>query len=122
MFNSQVSLTSLDIQQARIKFILFKSKLRSILYGGTLDESILSPRENVLGQWLYSSALHRYNHLSEVKELEKLNLYITSKASELVNLYRRGKIEEARSGLGYLEKNEDDLTRLLSTLQDKVME
>ncbi|WP_026462242.1 CZB domain-containing protein [Adhaeribacter aquaticus] len=119
MLNSQVNLNSLDIQQARIKFILFKSKLRSILYGGTLDDTLLSPRDNALGQWLYTSALNKYSYIPEIRELERLNVHVTRQAQDLVNLYKRGKIEEARNGLGNLDFTEEELTRLISVIQTK---
>ena len=119
MLNTQVYLDRFDIQQARIKFILFKSKLRAILYGGGIGESILSPRENALGQWLYSEALRKYSTVPEVREIEKQNLAITNKANGLVNLYKIGKIEEARTGLRDLDQNEEELIRLLGVLQER---
>jgi hypothetical protein len=119
MLQSHINLNSLDIQQARIKFILFKSKIRSILYGGTVDESILSPRDNVLGQWLYNTALNKYKYIPEMKDLERLNLTITRLAKELVDQYNRGRIEEARSGLSSLETSEEELIRLLTAIESK---
>ncbi|MFC6998758.1 CZB domain-containing protein [Rufibacter roseus] len=117
MLYTQVNLEQFDIQQARIKFILFKSKLRAILYGGDLDDAVLSPRENAFGKWLYSEALQKLSNNAEVRELEKLNMAFTRKASELISLYRKGKIEEARTGLREIEEYEEDLLRLLSLLQ-----
>lgn len=119
MLQSQVDLNSLDIQQARIKFILFKSKLRSTLYGGQLDKTLVSPRENILGQWLYSSALQKYSYIPEIRELEKLNLSIINKATSLVNLYQSGQIEEARNGLATLDLDEAELLKLLKVIGQK---
>ncbi|GGK56120.1 CZB domain-containing protein [Rufibacter glacialis] len=119
MLYNQVNLDRFDIQQARIKFILFKSKLRAILYGGGMDESILSARENALGQWLYNDALKKYGTVPEVREIEKQNLAITSKAKGLVNLYKLGKIDEARTGLRDLDQNEEELNRILGVLQER---
>lgn len=119
MLQSQVDLNSLDIQQARIKFILFKSKLRSALYGGQLDETLVSPRENILGQWLYSSALQKYSFIPEIRELEKLNLSIITKATSLINLYKRGLIDEARNGLAILDLDEAELLKLLKVIGQK---
>ncbi|WP_210463886.1 CZB domain-containing protein [Rufibacter roseolus] len=107
----------MDIRQARVKFILFKSKLRSILYGSPSDGSVLSARENSLGQWLYSSALQNYGHLPQIREIEKINLSITSIAKGLVNLYKGGKIEEARTGLSHLDGCEKELIRLLTEIE-----
>ncbi|AKQ45810.1 hypothetical protein TH63_09400 [Rufibacter radiotolerans] len=120
MLKSQDSLQSLDIKQARVKFILFKSKLRSILYGSSTDDSLFSARENSLGQWLYSSALTKYGHLPEIREIEKINLSITGKAKDLVNLYNGGKIDEARAGLTHLDGSERELIRLLEEIESKV--
>lgn len=119
MIHTQVNLERFDVQQARIKFILFKSKLRAILYGGSIDNSILSPQENAFGKWLYSDALQKFSANAEVKELERINLAFTSKARELVNLYKMNKIEEARLGLRDIDKYEEELVRLLALLQNK---
>lgn len=119
MLNS-INLNSLDIQQALIKFILFKSKLRSVLCGSPPDETMLSPRENSLGQWLYTTGAKNYSHLSEVKEIENINFRIISLARELINLYNRGQMEEARKGLENLDASEKELIRLLSVIEQKV--
>ena len=48
-----MDITNLDFQQARIKQVLFKSRLRSILYGvREADPSLFSLQQNPLGQWL----------------------------------------------------------------------
>lgn len=119
MLNS-INLNSLDIQQARIKFILFKSKLRSVLYGSPPDVTLLSPRENSLGQWLYTTGVKNYSHLSEVKEIENLNLRVINQARDLINLYNRGQMEEARKGLENLDTSEKELIRLLTAIEQKV--
>lgn len=120
MFNKKENLISLDIQQARVKFILFKSKLRSILYGAAADDSIFSPRTTPLGQWLYEGALLKYNAIPEVREIERLNLTITNLATQLFQLFNEGKIEESRQGLEELNVSEDALIRLLGIIQNKV--
>ncbi|GAA4295933.1 hypothetical protein [Nibribacter koreensis] len=119
MLHKQDSLQSLDIKQARVKFILFKSKLRSILYGSSADDSVLSPRDNSLGQWLYASALAKYGHLAEIREIEKINLSISGIAKDLISLYKGGKIDEARSGLTHLDRWEEELIRLLDEIESK---
>jgi hypothetical protein len=58
----------LDFDQARIKHMLFKSKLRSILYGSKTDElPILNEREYPVGKWLYGHALQKYNAIPEAR-------------------------------------------------------
>ena len=121
MFNNQENLNSLDIQQARVKFILFKSKLRSVLYGSALDESILSPRNTPLGHWLYNSALTKYSYIPEVQRVEKINNDVISKAKSLIDLYNSGKIEEARQGLESLHDLENELISLLGTIERKAV-
>jgi len=64
---------SLDFQQARIKQILFKSQLRSVLYGvREADDSLFSPQGNALGQWLTGVVKPRYPARSEMREAERL--------------------------------------------------
>lgn len=120
MLSNSINLSSLDIQQARIKFILFKSKLRSVLYGSPPDETMLSPRENSLGQWLYNTGVKNYSQFSEIREIENLNLRVISQARELINLYNRGQMEEARKGLEKLDASEKELIRLLDDIKQKI--
>ncbi|HEX8516684.1 MAG TPA: PAS domain S-box protein [Bacteroidia bacterium] len=114
---------SLDFELAKTKHLLFKSKLRSILYGVEVDEvPVLSHFECTVGKWIYDHALHAYGHHKEVHELERVHEKIHTSARRLVELYRKGNVEEARSGLGEMESVADSLVALLTALETKLKE
>lgn len=91
-----------------------------MLYGSAVDASLLSHRENALGQWLYNHALQKYSGISELKDLERLHINILVKAQNLVDMYKSGKIEEARDGLRNLDSGELELNNLLDKIAQKV--
>jgi PAS domain S-box-containing protein len=113
----------LDFEQARARHLLFKSRLRSILYGIEIDEApVVSHFECAVGKWIYGHALQVYGHIAEMVELEKVHADIHISAKGLVELYKAGKIDEARKGLGEMENIADHLVRLLSIIEIKLKE
>jgi PAS domain S-box-containing protein len=111
----------LDFQQAKAKHLLFKSKLRSILYGETIDETpVLSQYECSVGKWIYSHALARYKNIPEIHHLESIHADIHTSARELVNLYKAGHVEKARQGLHKMERIAEQLINLLDTIEEKI--
>lgn len=111
----------LDFEQAKAKHLLFKSKLRAILYGASIDEApVLLHTECTVGKWIYSHALQAYGHIPEMIELEKVHTDIHTAARELVELYKLGKVEIARSGLVDMEAIADKLVALLSIVEEKI--
>ena len=112
----------LDFEQAKAKHLLFKSKLRSILYGEQLtDEApVLSHYECAVGKWIYEHALKDFGHIPEMQQLEKVHADIHTSARELVTLYKEGKVEKAREGLTGMEKIADHLIELLTTVENKI--
>ena len=66
-----MEISAFDIQQARVKQVLFKSRLRSVLYGvRAADPALFSRPDNPLGQWLDAVVKPRYGHHPEVREIE----------------------------------------------------
>ncbi|HYH15236.1 MAG TPA: PAS domain-containing protein [Flavisolibacter sp.] len=113
----------LDFEHAKVKHLLFKSKLRSILYGGTEDETpILSSKECTVGKWIYSHALKAYGYIPEMVELEKVHAEIHVVAQQLLDLYKEGKVSAARIGLTNMEKVAERLINLLSIVERKAIE
>ncbi len=111
----------LDFEQAKAKHLLFKSRLRSILYGEKIDETpVLSHFECAVGKWIYGYALKTYGGMPEMQELEKVHEDIHTTAKHLVKLYKEGNIEEARGGLSDMEKIADHLISLLTILENKL--
>lgn len=112
----------LDFEQAKTKHLLFKSKLRSILYGAQLQDEapVLSHFECTVGKWIYNHALKAYGHIPEMLELEKIHADIHISAKKLVTLYKENRVEEARRGLVEMEKIADHLVGLLAIVEHKL--
>ncbi|WP_400190166.1 CZB domain-containing protein [Hymenobacter sp. B81] len=116
-----MDITSLDFQQARIKQVLFKSRLRSVLYGvREADEALFSVQQNPFGQWLRTVAAPQYGGRPELRELERTLQRMLDTGRELVAQYRRGQIEEARAGLERIDAFAAQMEDLLQKLETRV--
>ena len=112
-----MDINTLDFQQARIKQILFKSQLRSVLFGvREADETLLSPQGNVLAQWLSTVVKPRYPGHPQVREAERLLSHLLATGRDLIGQYRRGQIEEARRGLNQIDRLGEQLVAVLQGL------
>lgn len=109
-----------DLQQLRIKLILFKSKVRSAVYGGTPDEEFLSSSGPV-SQWFRTIGAVRYSYLPEFTTMSRVYKELVITATQLINFYRSGKIEEAHEGLRDIENLSEKLTGLISTLEVRLV-
>jgi hypothetical protein len=107
-----------DFQQLRIKHILFKSKVRSVLYGGTYDETFFS-RTGPLNTWFKTVGLMKYRGLVEMLELTQVQQELNHTADLLFGLYKSGQIDQAHEGLGGLENRSEKFLQLLSRLEEK---
>jgi hypothetical protein len=108
---------ALDFQQARIKQILFKSQLRSVLYGvREPTDALFSPRENALGQWLTTVVKPQYGTHPEMQEADRLLRQMLETGRELVAQYQRGHIEEARRGMARVDGHGEQLLAVLGKL------
>jgi PAS domain S-box-containing protein len=112
-----------DFEQARVKHLLFKTRLRSILYGADLDAApVISHYDCAVGQWIYGHALSAYANIPEMHKLEQVHTTLHTVARKLVDLYKTGKVAEARVGLDEMELISDELVELLSTVETLVHE
>ncbi|ALW86893.1 hypothetical protein AUC43_18500 [Hymenobacter sedentarius] len=112
-----MDVNTLDFQQARIKQILFKSQLRSVLYGvREADEALFAPQGNALGQWLSSVIKPKFPLRPEVREAERLLHDMLGTGRELAAQYRRGQIDEARRGLTRIDRIGEQLVSVLHKL------
>ena len=108
---------TLDLQQARIKQILFKSQLRSVLYGvREADDALFSVQTSALGQWLTTVIKPRFPLRPEVREAERLLQDLFRTGHDLATQYRRGHIEEARQGLTKIDRIGEQFVSVLQTL------
>lgn len=116
-----MNVIELDFERARTRHILFKTRLRSILYGAEIDEQpVISHLDCSLGQWIYNHALPAYGYLPEMQELEKVHLRIHESAKELIGLYKNGFVEEAREGLLGMELIAENLVTLLTIIEIRI--
>lgn len=115
-----MNLSSLDFQQARIKQVLFKSRLRSVLYGvREADDQLFSPQHNSLAEWVRTVMRPQYGHHPEVADIEGHLTQMLTTGQDLLNQYRRGLIEEARAGLARIDAHADRIGDLLHTLETR---
>jgi hypothetical protein len=116
-----MNLPQIDFQQLRIKHILYKSKVRSMLYGGAFDEAFFS-RSGPIDIWFSTVGDVRYASESEMGELVKVHRELEATTLELYRLYKGGKIDEAHDGLKSIEKHSDQFLSLLSKLEQRLKE
>ena len=116
-----MEISAFDIQQARVKQVLFKSRLRSVLYGvREADPALFSRPDNPLGQWLDAVVKPRYGHHPEVREIETTLQQLLATGRELAAQYQRGLIEEARTGLERINTLSDRLNALFDQLGQRL--
>ncbi|MDQ3291560.1 MAG: histidine kinase [Bacteroidota bacterium] len=107
-----------DFQQLRIKHILFKSKVRSVLYGGTYDTGFFST-SGPLNAWFTAIGFSRYQAVPEMQKLKQIQQDLNTTANSLFSLYNGGRIEQAHDGLGKMEELSQDFINLLTKLEEK---
>ncbi|OWP63842.1 hypothetical protein CDA63_06405 [Hymenobacter amundsenii] len=113
--------TKQEFDAARIKHLLFKSKLRSFLYGSnTAEGPIRDPDLCSLGQWINQRVLLAYAHLPESRELDQVHRHIHTEANRLMDLRLSGRSDEATAGLGQINQLADQIVVLLHTLEASV--
>lgn len=113
-----MDLTNLDFQQARIKQVLFKSRLRSVLYGvREADDALFSLRENPLGEWLNTIVKPKYGTYPEVREIERVLQQMLTAGQSLVRQHQRGELEESRTGLEQIDGYAEQIVTLLQKME-----
>ena len=111
-------LSSFDFQQARVKQVLFKSRLRSVRYGVREAESALfSFTENPLGEWIQTVLKPQAAGQPAVRELEHVLQRMLNTGQDLATRYQRGHLEEARAGLDQVNAFADQIDTLLTSLE-----
>lgn len=115
-----MNLAQADFQQLRIKHILYKSKVRAMLYGGTYDDTFFS-QVGPVGQWFATTGKPKYAHEPELSTLHDIQLELNRKAAEMHRQYKAGQIDEANDGLKTIEKKSDTFLEILSQLERRMM-
>ena len=114
-----MNLAQLDFQQLRIKHILYKSKVRSVLYGGVYDETFFS-RAGPIHQWFSTVGSVRYSHEPELHELVTVHQELNNTAHQLFSLYKGGKIDQAHEGMKSVEMTSDRFLQLLARMENRL--
>ncbi len=109
----------IDLQQIRIKHILFKSKVRSVLYGGTLDNTFFSDA-GPISQWFAQVGNVKYSREPELYTLQKTHNDLVANAQQLFGLYRNGNIDQAHAGIKDIEKLSDRFQEVLMQLEKRL--
>jgi hypothetical protein len=113
-----MSLNPFAFQQARVQQVLFKSRLRSVLYGVREPEpALFEVAANPMHQWLEHELQPAYGTLPVVQELRRVLRRQLASGQELVQDYQRGRIEEARAGFARVEADAAELESLLTNLE-----
>ena len=116
-----MALTPFDFQQARVKLVLFKSRLRSVLYGvREAEPELFSMRDNVLAQWVQDTLKPAYAGQPDVRELELELQQMLQAGQELTRRYGRGQIEEARLGLDQINAFAGKVEELLLRIEQGI--
>ncbi|MCP2045254.1 histidine kinase [Pontibacter sp. HSC-36F09] len=108
-----------DLQQIRIKHILFKSKVRSVLYGGVLD-SVFFSDAGPISHWFLQVGKEKYGSEPELYSLQKTHSELLTNANQLFSLYRNGSIDQAHAGMKDIEKLSDRFQELLMQLEKRL--
>jgi len=116
-----MDLSTLDFQQARIKQVLFKSRLRSVLYGvREAEPDLFDASQNPLGQWIQTVLKPRFGMHAGVRDLERALQQMLDKGRELATQYQRGQIEEARAGLEQIDEYARRIELTLQALEREI--
>ncbi|GAB3235781.1 hypothetical protein GCM10027346_25790 [Hymenobacter seoulensis] len=110
-----------EFDSVSVKHLLFKSKVRSFLYGSNIDEApIRDAQVCAFGQWITQRALVDFRHLPESRELDHVHQQIHAVANRLMDMKLKGQQEEAIAGLSEINTLADRITRLLRTMEEKL--
>lgn len=116
-----MNLAQIDIQQLRIKHLLYKSKVRALLYGRAFDDAFFS-RSGPVGTWFGAVGKVRYANEPETGQLANVHQEMDFTTRKIYKLYSGGKIDEAHEELRSIEKLSDRFLSLLSKLEDRLKE
>jgi len=109
---------SFEFQQVRIKQVLFKSRLRSVLYGvRTAEPGLCALPTNQLYLWLESHLRPCHPTSSLLPQIELALRRMLNRGQGLMDEYARGRLEEARAGLTAIDVDAAEIDGLLRRLE-----
>lgn len=110
-----MNLARIDFQQLRIKHIAHKSKVRSVLYGGSYDYGYF--QNDPVSQWFSETGNVKYNGEPWLPQLHKLHSDFSALAEGLIQQYQNDLIEQAHNGLVDLNAISDMFLQELSAAE-----
>lgn len=116
-----MELARLDFQQLRVKHIFFKSKVRTVLYGGGYDQSFFT-HNNPVTLWFSAASSAKYQAEPEMQQLYKLHRSFVQLANNLVSKYQDGQIEQSHSGMTELNEMSEHFLSVLSDLEKRYLQ
>ena len=115
-----MEISQIDFQQLRIKHLLYKSKVRSMLYGGAFDASFFSVTGPVQ-MWFDTVGKVKYADVPEITALAKLHSELDIATLALYRLYNDGNLEQAHDGFRNIETRSDEFLELLTNLDNRLL-
>lgn len=113
-----MSVNPFEFQQARVKQVLFKSRLRSAIYGvRAADADLCALPSNPLHQWIEQYLRPQLGNTAEVRQLDQALARMLQRGDALLEHYRHGRLEEARTGLSGIETDATEIDKLLTALE-----
>jgi chemotaxis protein histidine kinase CheA len=113
-----------DFADARQKHKQWIGRIKDVLETKTrmTIEQAGSPKDCALGKWLYSAGLREYGDIAEMQELEKKHRQFHELVRDVIGLHANGDKAGAERGFSGLEPMSADIIRLLSLVEQKVLE
>ena len=112
-----------EFQQARVKQVLFKSRLRSVLYGVRAAEADLCALPaNQLHLWVEAHLRPCHPTSPVLPELELVLRRMLARSQGLLDQHARGRLEEARAGLSAIDADAAEIDGLLRRLEKRPCE
>ena len=111
---------TLDFVLARSKHLAWKLKVESFLHGdrSLTEAQAVSHRDCELGEWLYSTGLKKYEHISQMRDLELAHIELHAIVRRIVQMKRAGDEARARLELKKLGPASNTLIRLLKEVEE----
>ena len=110
-----------DFESAMTRHFLFKTKLRSFLYGNGYDEGPLrDPDQCSLGQWIAKRRAGAYADVPGMAALDDAHRRIHREASVLMDHHLAGRADAAAAGLPAVLDQAEAIVVLLQTIEGKL--